>query len=326
MVAGEFNTARDLARELIGLAERDKEPRKLYSAEAAMGWCLLELGEHAGACEHIETAMTSCDIHQRGGGFFIGDTGVHDFGHWAMALWARGFPQQAHAKSAASLEAARELGHPFSLTLSHMYATFFLWYLHDAEAVLNHADGAIKLATEYDFHFLGLQASTMRGWALVSLGRMDEGLAMMRAAEPELRQRGAMAWVWLGATLADACLRTEQAETAIEIVDARLEHLKGDHNYTAELFRVKGEAILSKDGSAVDDAEHCFRQSIEVARRQEAKSWELRATMSLARLVRKQGKRDEARAMLSEIYNWFTEGFDTADLKDAKALLEELGT
>jgi class 3 adenylate cyclase len=325
MIAGEFNVALELARELIVLADRGKEPRKLYSAKAAMGWCLLELGELAAACEHLETAMVSCDLHQRGGGLgFIGDTGVHDFCHWAMALWARGFPQQAHAKSAAASEAARELGHPFSLTLSHMYATFFFWYLRDAETVLNRADAAIKLATEYDFQFLGFQATTMRGWALVSLGRLDEGLAMMRAAEPELRQRGAMAWIWLGAAFADGCLRTEQAEAAIEIIDARLKHLPGDHLYKAELFRIKGEAILARDSSAVREAEHCFRTSIEIARRQEAKSWELRSTMSLARLLVKQGKRDEARAMLSEIYNWFTEGFDTADLKDAKALLEKL--
>jgi hypothetical protein len=241
-----------------------------------------------------------------------------------MALWMRGFPEQARAKSRDALRAAHELGHPFSLTLAHMYATYFFWYLRDADSVLKRADAAIELATEYDFQFLRFQASTMRGWALVCLGRSEEGLSLMRHAEPEMRRRGAMSWIWLGAAYADACLRSEQAGAAIEIVNARLNHLKRDHHYTAELFRVKGEAILARDGSAVEDAKHCFRESIEVCRRQEAKSWELHATMSLARLLAKQGKRDEARTKLVGIYNWFTEGLDTADLRDAKALLEEL--
>jgi predicted ATPase len=116
-------------------------------------------------------------------------------------------------------------------------------------------------------------------------------------------------------------------EEALETLNGTLEHIEhtGEKVYQAEMLRLKGEVLLMDDGRATAEAERCFRAALEVARAQEAKSWELRATTSLARLLAKQGKRDEARAMLSDIYGWFTEGFDTADLKDAKALLEELG-
>ena len=97
-----------------------------------------------------------------------------------------------------------------------------------------------------------------------------------------------------------------------------------DRLYEAEIHRLKGELLLKQDDSNAAEAQSCFQRAIEIARKQSAKSWELRATMSLARLLAQQGHRDEARTMLAEIYNWFTEGFDTADLKDAKALLEEL--
>jgi predicted ATPase len=99
---------------------------------------------------------------------------------------------------------------------------------------------------------------------------------------------------------------------------------KDIHNYEAETQRLKGELLLRQDESNTAEAQNCFQRAIAIARKQSAKSWELRATMSLARLLNEQGRRDEARTMLAEIYNWFTEGFDTADLKDAKALLEEL--
>jgi len=119
-----------------------------------------------------------------------------------------------------------------------------------------------------------------------------------------------------------------QPERALQLLDEALgkcERLGGVYEREAELHLLRGEAILMRDSAATAEAEECFRKAIEIARGQSAKWWELRATTSLARLLAKQGKRDEARAMLADIYNWFTEGFDTADLKDAKALLDELG-
>jgi predicted ATPase len=126
--------------------------------------------------------------------------------------------------------------------------------------------------------------------------------------------------------LAQAYLRVGSADRAVSTLDEALSRseLAGMHLYGASLHRLKGEAILMRDSSMTAQAEECFRKGIEIARSQSTKSWELRATTSLARLLRDTNRRDEARAMLAEIYNWFTEGFDTADLKHAKALLEEL--
>ncbi|HMF15722.1 MAG TPA: hypothetical protein VKE98_00880, partial [Gemmataceae bacterium] len=126
--------------------------------------------------------------------------------------------------------------------------------------------------------------------------------------------------------LAQAYLRAGSAHRAVSTLDEALSRseLAGTHFYDASLHRLKGEAILMRDSSMIAQAEECFRKGIGMARSRSAKSWELSATTSLARLLRDTGRRNEARAMLAEIYGWFTEGFDTADLKDAKALLEEL--
>ena len=127
--------------------------------------------------------------------------------------------------------------------------------------------------------------------------------------------------------LAEVYLVAERADDGLRVVSEGLRDLEGSKRliHRAELHRLKGELLLLQNAPGATEAESCFREAIEVARRQQAKSWELRATMSLARRLAKQGRRDEARAMLAEIYNWFTEGFDTADLKAAKALLDELG-
>jgi predicted ATPase len=126
--------------------------------------------------------------------------------------------------------------------------------------------------------------------------------------------------------LAAVYVRVGRFEDAVVIVDEELARIErsGARSEAAELYRLKGEAILGRDSSATAEAEKCFRSAIEIAESQSAKWWELRATVSLAGLLRDTGRRDEARTMLAEIYGWFTEGFDTADLKDAKALLEEL--
>ena len=164
-----------------------------------------------------------------------------------------------------------------------------------------------------------------QGWALVHLGRVEEGFE-------QIGQGTAIMPPTMGAAhlyrrfLAEVYLLAKRDDDGWRVVSEGLRDLEGSKRHVdhAELYRLKGELLLLQSASAHAQAESCFREAIEIAQRQQAKSWELRATMSLARLLAKQGRRDEARAMLAEIYNWFTEGFDTPDLKDAKALLEEL--
>jgi predicted ATPase len=147
----------------------------------------------------------------------------------------------------------------------------------------------------------------------------------MRGVLAAVEATGVVGNTWMVATMAESYLKIGQAEEGLRMGPAlALAQKTGDRLFEAELQRLKGEMLLIGDDGGAAKGAQCFRDAIEVARRQSAKSWELRATTSLARLLAKQGKRDEARAILAEIYNWFTEGFDTADLKDAKALLDEL--
>jgi predicted ATPase len=160
-----------------------------------------------------------------------------------------------------------------------------------------------------------------RGWALARLGQVEEGLAEMRRGGSVLirlvfSRRG----VFSG--LADVCLASGRWQEGLEAVEQALE-APGPKN-DPELRRLKGELLLAANQGSVAEATQCLLDALEMARHQRAKTWELRATMSLARLLAKQGQRDQARTMLSEIYSWFTEGFDTTDLKEAKSLLDEL--
>jgi predicted ATPase len=185
----------------------------------------------------------------------------------------------------------------------------------------------MTLAAEQGFLFFLGSGSALQGWALVEQGQIEEGIAQIRQGLAALRLIGAEAHrPYYLALLADAYGKAGQNEEGLRALTEALALVNKTEAryYEAELHRVHGELLLLRNDLNAAQAESCFRQAIEVARKQSAKSWELRATISLARLLKRQGNREEARTMLGEIYGWFTEGFDTADLKDAKALLAEL--
>jgi len=171
-------------------------------------------------------------------------------------------------------------------------------------------------------------ATGLRGLAMAKEGHKEEGIAQIQEGLASYRATGAELYrPYFLCLLAEACMETGRFDDGLraltEALNAADEH--ENRHYEAEIHRLKGAVLLKQDDSNAAEAQYCFERAIEIARKQSAKSWELRATMSLARLLAKQGRREEARTMLAEIYGWFTEGFDTADLKDAKALLEELG-
>jgi adenylate cyclase len=194
------------------------------------------------------------------------------------------------------------------------------------------AEAVMTLSTEQGFpYWLGL-GTEVRGWALAEQGQVEEGIAQMQQGLAAWRAMGAEIWLtWFLAMLAEAHGKVEQTEEGLIVLAEALAFVDktGERMLEAELYRLKGALTLqsrvpSPKSKIEEEAEACFRRAIEIARQQRAKSWELRAVMSLSRLWRQQGKQKEAHQLLSEIYGWFTEGFDTKDLQEAKMLLEEL--
>ncbi len=191
---------------------------------------------------------------------------------------------------------------------------------------MEQSEELLALADEYGLPFFRPLALSFRGWALAEEGQIAEGIAEMRWGITESQNAGVSARSIELAPLAECYARLGDVENGLRIVAEGLAQVDrtGERTCEAELHRLNGELLLVQYMPSTSEAESAFRRAIEIAQQQSAKSWELRATMSLARLLSKQGRRDEARAMLAEIYNWFTEGFDTADLRDARTLLDEL--
>jgi tetratricopeptide (TPR) repeat protein len=248
--------------------------------------------------------------------------------HLALALQLLGRIGQAAKVAEEGLEHARQSKHLFSL--GHALTVrggVLARYRREPEIVRAHAEEAMSLSEENGFREWLPWGRFHHGWALVEQGQLEQGVAEMEAGVAGFRRLSGVPWQqYTIALLAQGYARMGRKEEALGMLNEALAHIErsGERVDQAEMLRLKGELLLMRDSGATEEAEHCFRAGIEVARAQEAKWWELRATTSLARLLDKQGRRDEAHKMLAEIYGWFTEGFDTRDLKDAKALLDEL--
>jgi predicted ATPase len=219
---------------------------------------------------------------------------------------------------------ARAVAHPLSLAFALSFAAWVRNLRKQSLLAEERAEATIALATDQGFTFFLMFGTILRGWAQAEQGKV-EGIAQMRHG---LAAMSGLAVVSLRpcalSLLAAACGKLGQTADALALVAEALAAVESseERHWEAETCRLKGELLLDSKGSS--EAESCFRHAIDIARRQSAKSLELRAVTSLGHLLKKQGKKEEARQMLGEIYGWFTEGFDTADLKDAKALLEEL--
>jgi class 3 adenylate cyclase len=226
-----------------------------------------------------------------------------------------------------ALALARRLAHPFSLAAALHFSAHLHQLRREPQAARAQAEAALALCTEQGFGLYGAWSLLPRGWALAQQGEVTEGIAQIRQGFAGLRATGAgLTWPWWLALLAEACGTVGQLDEGLRALEealAAVQHNEEGH-YEAEVYRLKGELLLQEAPAYQEAAEANFQQALAVARHQQAKSWELRAALSLSRLWQRQGKQEEARQLLAEIYGWFTEGFDTADLQEAKALLEEL--
>ena len=329
-VRGDFPNARRVAELLLKRANSARDSSLSLLAGYGLGETLFHMGELLLARRHLEAANSLYDFerdHQlafRQGGV---DPRVNCLSYGAWTLWHLGYPDQALTRANESLAHAQRLQHPFSLT----FATFLGAVVHEyrGEASLGQemAEQVMALSAKHGFTFWSAFSTLHHGYMIAEQGRREEGLAEVREGIIATGAAGAE----LGRPMninqvAQICLDTGRVQEGLQILAEAfvVTERREDRTYEPETHRLKGELLLKQNESNVAEAQTCFERAIEVARKQSARSWELRATMSLARLLTKPGRRNEARAMLAEIYNWFTEGFDTADLKEAKALLDEL--
>jgi predicted ATPase len=351
----EYQTARELGEQCLALAHREQDSALLVEAHFALGLTLRCLGELTLTREQLEQGIALYDpLQHRSLAFlYTQDPKVTSLCNAAWALWDLGYPDQALKRIHDALTLAQELSHPFSLA----YALFFVAMLHqyrrEGQLAQELAEATVTLCTEQGFSLWLVYATILRGWALAAQEQGEQGIAQLRQGLTAVRATVAE----LGrshhlALLAEAYGKVGRVEEGLSALAEALEVVDrtGERFYEAELYRLKGElslqsAVHSRQSTVTDpqsptpntqhptpstqaeverEAEACFLKAIEIARKQQAKSLELRAVTSLARLWQQQGKREDARQMLAEIYHWFTEGFDTKDLQEAKALLEEL--
>jgi predicted ATPase len=324
-VRAEHDMARKLAEELLRRAQQHRDATAIVVGHRLSGTGALWRGEPAMAREHLEQALALYDParHRSLAFLYVQDPRVAALSGLSWALVALGYPEQARARSREALGAARELAHVHTLAYALMFASFRAQLCRESDT-RELAEALVALATEQKFpHFLGA-ATVIRGWALTEAGEADAGLAPLREGLAAWRASGAGLYepYFLGLQ-AEAHCRAGRAREGLELLAEALARTEQSNEgwFEAELHRLKGEALVSLSGQKQPAAESCFRHAVEIARRQKAKWWELRAATSLARLRCKSGKHGEARGFLAPVYGGLTEGFDTPDLKEAKAVL-----
>ena len=325
----QLHTAREIGETLLRLAQRAHDHALFFIAHYALGSTWWLLGALSTARQHLEEGIARSTPDQRRAlAFRMGqDPGVLCRAYAAELLWLLGYPEQALARLHDALALAHELAHPFSLVHARCVAGVVSQFRRDVQAVHEHADAAVALATEQEFPLFVAWGMSLRGWALVMQGQGEAGMAQVR--------QGIAAWQAAGAAITVPYFYTVLAEVSDHLgrtadglqvlVEAHtLVEQHEERYWEAEVYRLRGVLLLRQTVTQQEEAETWLQRALDVARRQEAKSLELRAAMSLARLWQQQGKRPEAHQLLAPIYGWFTEGFDTPDLKEAKTLLAEL--
>jgi predicted ATPase len=346
-VRPELQTARELAEQLMALAQGVPDQAFLLEAHWIRGATLFFLGDLPAAQADLEQGTALYDITQHSSHSLLygQDPGVSCRVFAAAAAWFFGFADQALKRSEAALSLTKEISHPFTLVVALIWAAIVHQLRREAQAVQEKAEAALMLSSKEGFAFFLALGTLLRGWALAEQGQDKEGIAQihqgltaLRTTRQEVLRPYALAL--LAQAQGKAGLITEGLSTLADALTTA--DTNGERLSEAELYRLKGTLTLQSRASIGQvsgksqtsleqvttsleaEAEACFHKAIEIARRQQAKSLELRAATNLARLWQQHGKQRGAHQLLSEIYGWFTEGFDTKDLQEAKALLEKL--
>jgi predicted ATPase len=359
LVRGELQAGRTAAQELLEFVQRSGMAGLAAEAHLGIGTPLFHLGEFNAARSHLEQSLSLYNPQLPQPRVLLAgqDPRAGSLAHLAVLLWIIGYPDQARERSREALALAQETGFFYSRALvSNLAAILSLCYW-DVQAVAVHAEAARTFARECGFVHLTSMGMVLQGWALCRQGKGDEGITLIQSGLKQQQAAGiGIGEVAYQLLLADAYRETGQIESALRALDEAFVTVEktGEQTFAPELYRLRGELTIKQFGvrslesqekrqkskttgprSLIPypqgEAELYFRKAIEIARRQQAKSLELRTTVSLVRLWQQQRAhhaphttQDEAFAMLSEVYSWFSEGFDTPDLCEAKALLDEL--
>jgi class 3 adenylate cyclase/predicted ATPase len=325
----ELTTAHALGAQLLTLAQQAQDAAMLVAAYRALGATLFLRGAVASALPHFVEGMTLYDPEQHRASVFQHgeDSGVLCHTYAAWALWYLGYPDQAVARSQHGVALAQQSVHPYSLGQALNAAAILHQFRREVRATQARADAVVLLAKEHGFLFYRVFGAMLHGWALAHQGQAQAGI--------ELLTQGLTAWRGTGAEilrpyflalLADIQGTRGEPEVGLTVLTEALTLMDttSERAWEPELYRLKGALMLQYSADNQAEAETCFYHALDIARNQQAKSFELRTATSLARLWQRQRKHQEAHDLLSPVYNWFTEGFDTADLIDAKALLHAL--
>ena len=324
---GEFDLAQRLAEDLLRLGNERNAPDALVLGHDASGGNLMFVGQFAASRSHLEGALALS--HHVSHDLLVPDAEfhphVHSLAYLGISLFCLGFPAHAAEQCNAARAESQRLAHLPSVAVSLAIGARLLSLLGDYTTLNEWTDQLVTVAAERGFRSWSAMTRIYRGWVTVKNGDVTEGMSLLRRGLDAFCATGTKVLIpYYTALLAAACEIAGQDEEAVTLLDDALRMVDGTGEgwFAAELYRQKGQLLRRKGHAAA--AEELYCKALSIARDQEAKLWELRAAASLARLWRDHGRRPEAREVLAPVYGWFTEGFDTPDLKDAKALLNEL--
>jgi len=324
IMRGELERARELAEQLHVVALREGKADLLLQAHHSMWATLSQLGELTAVKSHVDTGLgiyNSSQHHTHTFSYGNHDPGICGRTHWGRALWLLGYPDQALRWMEEASDLARDLRHAFTTAQLLGIVGMVRQLRGEFDAAKAAAKDSLQLATEHDFRELGAFASAVLGSLMLEPGEREEAVARVKAGHDALRGFGMTGRsLYVRVLLADAYRRVGWTKQALGVVDETLREQSSELYYESEVHRLKGE-LLEELGGDLQESETSIRRALQIAHNRQAKSLELRAAMTFARLFGGRGHRDEARRRLAEVYNCFTEGSNTADVKDAKTLL-----
>jgi class 3 adenylate cyclase/predicted ATPase len=327
VLRGELRTARELGEQVVRLATQQHDPAVRVEAHRSLGHTLFFLGEFVTARHHFEQGIMLCES-QPHASHAIPDAGMVCLCFVARVLWMLGYAAQGLRRVQEAVVLARSLSQPFNLVYALLNTAMIHYFRREHQAAEEAAETTVTISTEHGFvHYIAM-GKIMQGWALSAQSR-KEGLPLLRQGLTAYQATGARLGLAVQLSwLAEAYGHGGQVAEGLAVMTQALDMVEGTDEgwWTAELYRLKGEFLLSSAPDNQPEAESCFYQALSIAQNQSAKSWELRAATSLARLWQQQGKRQDAYDLLAPVYAWFTEGFDTADLQEAKSLLAGLSS